>query len=338
MAKIKLAKPETDYTCADDDTVLRAALRAGLGFPYECNVGSCGNCQFELVEGEVVHERADSPAWNDRLKSRNRWLGCQARPKGDCTIKVNLRDHYVPHDRPNRTAAKLTGITDLTHDIREFRLTLATPNAFLPGQYALLSVPGLEGGRAYSMSNTTSDGREWHFQIKKVPNGACTTRLFDIVQVGDEIGIDGPYGMAYLREDAPRDVLCIAGGSGLSPMISITRGFAASAKLADRHLHFVYGGRRVRDICGEAILKELRGYGERIRYYPVISDAAADPEGATWQGLTGFAHEAAKALAGEKLKDHEIYFAGPPMMADAVMKMLVEAKVPPAQIHFDQFY
>jgi toluene monooxygenase electron transfer component len=338
MATIKLAKPETAYECAPDDTVLRAALRSGLGFPSECNVGSCANCQFELVEGEVVHDRADAPAWNDRMKQRKRYLGCQARPLSDCTIKVNLRDHYLPHSKPSRTGARLAGITDLTHDIREFRFTLAKPNGFLPGQYALLYVPGLQGGRAYSMSNLAGDGSEWHFQIKKVPNGACTTRLFENVRVGDEIGIDGPYGMAYLREDAPRDLLCIAGGSGLSPMISIARGFAQSDKLADRHLHFVYGGRRVRDICGEPILNQLRGWGERIRYYPVISDAAGDPDSASWKGLTGFAHEAAQSLHGERLKDHEIYFAGPPLMAEAVMKMLVKAHVPPTQIHFDQFY
>lgn len=338
MATIKLAKPETSFHCADDDTILRAALRAGLGMPYECNVGSCANCQFELAEGEVVHERVDAPAWNDRMKQRKRYLGCQARPLGDCTIKANLRDHYLPKYKPARTKAKLYEISDLTHDIREFRFKLAQPNRFLPGQYALLYVPGLQGGRAYSMCNITSDGAEWHFQIKKVPNGQATTRLFDNVKVGEEIGVDGPYGMAYIREDAPRDLLCIAGGSGLSPMISIARGFAQSEGLGGRHLHFVYGGRWTRDICGEAILKHLRGYGDRIRYYPVISDMAGDPQSKDWKGLTGFAHEAAKSLVGERLKDHEIYFAGPPMMADAVMKMLVEAKVPPGQIHFDQFF
>jgi toluene monooxygenase electron transfer component len=340
MPKIALVnKPEISFDCAADDTVLRAALRAGHGFPYECNVGSCGNCLFEIAEGSVEHNRKDAPAWTERHKARNRWLGCQARPLSDLTIKVNLRDHYAPKHCPARLNARLASVEDITHDIREFRFSLSRDAPFLAGQYALLYVPGVEGARAYSMSNISDDGAgRWDFQIKKVPGGACTERLFADVQIGDEIVADGPFGMAYLREDAPRDILCLAGGSGLSPMISIARAFARSEALAGRQLHFVYGGRRVRDICGEPILRTLGGFGERIHYHPVISEAADDPDGGTWSGRIGFVHDAAQAIYGERLKDLEIYFAGPPAMATAVTQMMHAAKVPPAQIHYDQFY
>ncbi len=335
MPTIKLTnKPDVSFECGEGDTVLRAALRAGLGFPYECNVGSCGNCLFEIAQGAVEHERKDAPGWNERHKARNRWLGCQAHPQGDLAIKVNLRDHYAPKFKPARTTARLESIADITHDIREFRLKPATPTRFLPGQYALLYVPGVEGARAYSMANITDDGSAWDFQIKKVPGGSATEKLFSTAKPGDEIAVDGPFGMAFLREDAPRDILCLAGGSGLSPMVSIARGFAACDALADRQLHFVYGGRQVRDIAGEQFLMTLAGWGNRIHYYPVISM----PEGESWSGRTGFITDAAGALFGDTLKDMEIYFAGPPAMATAVVKMMHEAKVPQGQVHYDQFY
>ena len=336
MPQITLANANLAVDCTDD-TILRAALRQGLGFPYECNVGSCGNCRFDLIEGEVAHDRADAPAWTDRDRQRKRYLGCQSRPLSDCKIKVNLRDHYKSRHRPVRTEARLFETEDITHDIREFRFRLGDPAPFLPGQYALLYVPGATGGRAYSMCNITDDGAEWHFQIKLVPGGAATPRLFGELGIGDAIKVDGPYGMAYLREDAPRDVLCLAGGSGLSPMISIARGFARSEKLAGRHLHFIYGGRGARDICGEPMLKCLPGFGTRIFYHPAVSAPESDPE-TTWTGRVGFVHAVAQEMHGEKLPEFEVYFAGPPPMAEAVQKMLFEMKVPQAQAHFDQFY
>jgi toluene monooxygenase electron transfer component len=336
MATITIAAKNTTYECPDSDTIMRAAIRNGLGFPYECNVGSCGNCKFELVEGEVEHLRKDPPGLGPRDIARKRYLGCQARPLGDCTIKLNLRDHYKSHFLPKKTVGELVSIEDLTHDIREFRFKLADPNPFLPGQYALLSLPDVEGARAYSMCNVTDTGEEWHFEIKRVPNGACTSAMFDNLKVGDFIGLDGPYGMAYLREDAPRDIVLIAGGSGLSPMVSLVRAAAASEKLKDREIHFFYGGRNARDIYGEALLKTMPGFGARLHYHPAISMAENDP--ATWTGKIGFIHDHAREMLGERLRDCEIYFAGPPAMAEAVTKMIVEYKVPQAQVHFDQFF
>ena len=130
--------------------------------------------------------------------------------------------------------------------------------------------------------------------------------------------------------------LCLGGGSGLAPVVSIARGWAKSDKLKGRKLHFIYGGRTPADICGEDMLKELRGFGVDLHYYPVVSMPEADKAGA-WKGLTGFVHDVAAQTFGDGLKDMEIYFAGPPMMAEAVMRLVVEKKIPPTQVHYDQF-
>ena len=337
MAKITIPAADTSFEVAEGDTIARAAVRNGLGFPYDCNVGECGNCRFELLEGEIEYLRENPPALNERDIQRKRYLGCQAMPKGACSIKVPLRDQFKSTYLPAQTKGTLTDIIDITYDIREFRFKLDTPNRFLPGQYALISAPGVNGARAYSMCNTTQDGAEWHFQIRKVPNGAATTAMFDQVKAGDSIGLDGPYGMAYLREDAPRDLLLIAGGSGLSPMVSIARGASESESLKDRQIHFLFGGRTPRDICGEELLKELRGFGKQLHYYPAIS-MTEDPASAGWAGKTGFINDVASEIFGEDLSQFECYFAGPPAMAQAVMKTLIKGKVPAAQMHFDQFY
>ena len=336
MYAVKLADGAA-YDCAADDTLLRSGLRAGLGFPYECNSGSCGTCKVELVEGQVSSLRPDAPGLAERDRARNRVLACQARPVSDCAIKVRLRPENVPHHRPARFRATLAGFRDLTHDMREFHFKSEGAPGFLPGQYALFYLPGLEAPRTYSMSNIDEGRGEWHFIVRRVPGGVGTMTLFDKVAVGSSIALDGPYGLAYLRPDSPRDLVLIGGGSGLAPVLSIARGAAIEPRLAGRDIHVFYGARTARDICGERELRELPGYGMRLFFEAILSEpetGAAKP----WNGATGFVHERVRQFIGERWPDYEYYFAGPPPMAQAVQQMLIEKRVPFPQVHFDSFY
>jgi toluene monooxygenase electron transfer component len=337
MSTIHIAGTTTRYECVPGDTLLRAGLRAGLPLSYECNVGSCGNCKLELVEGAVDVHWPEAPGLTDKDRERNRVLGCQAHPRGDCTIKPRLLDACRPIHLPRRFQAMLAAIEDITHDIREFRFRATDSPWFLPGQYALLDIPGTNGLRAYSMSNVDDGSGEWHFQIRRVPGGQGTSYLFDRLSLGESMTLDGPYGHAWLRTDAPRDLVCIAGGAGLSPALSIARGMAATSALDQRTLHFFYGGRGPRDICGESMLRELPGFGERLFYHPIISMPELDTA-SEWRGEVGFVHELAARSLGSALAVHEIYFAGPPAMTLAVQRMLIQHKVPLAQMHFDRFY
>ncbi len=336
MALISLQGSNQTWDCEEGDTILRSAQRAGLAFPYECNVGSCGTCKFDIIAGAVDDLRPDAPGLNERDRTRGKRLACQSRPTSDCTVKARLLPQYQPRIIPVKRSTRLVSVTPITHDIREFRFELDAEMPFLPGQYALLEIAGVVGARAYSMSNTPRAGKEWHFQIKRVPGGAATQALFEKLAVGDTLTIDGPYGMAYLREEIQREIVCIAGGSGLAPMISIARAAAVASSLHGQRLDFLYGGRAERDICGRDMLEVLPGFGANIHYHPAIS---APPEASdAWSGYRGFVHDLADELIGTRLASCEIYFAGPPMMGDAVLKMLVARGVPGEQIHFDRFY
>ena len=333
-AMIINAKDQSRFAQQPEDTILRAALRAGIGLSYECNSGGCGACKFELVEGEIETLWEQAPGLSERDRKRGRHLACQCRAKDQVTIKAPTATEYIPLRQPQRQKAVLIGISDITHDIREFRFKSAGKADFLAGQYALLDLPAVDSPRAYSMSNIANEQNEWHFQIRRVANGKGTQVLFDQLTLGDQIGLDGPYGVAYLR-DTPRDLVCIAGGSGLAPMVSIARGAAQTGLLKDRQLHFFYGARTSKDVCGHSLLAPLEGFGTNIHYHPVVSDTSVGE----WSGATGFVHQyMAQALSGT-LANFEFYFAGPPPMTQALQEMLMlEYKVPFEQIHFDRFF
>ncbi|MCG6903584.1 MAG: 2Fe-2S iron-sulfur cluster binding domain-containing protein [Rhodobacter sp.] len=323
MVRITIHPDGPAFECESGDTILRAALRAGLGMSYSCNVGSCGNCRFELIEGAVEHARADAPAWGERDQKRNRWLGCQARPQGDCRIKFRADPGAVSRDAPALRDGTLVSVTPVTRDISEFAFRVEGADAFRPGQYALLHAPGVAGGRPYSMSNLPGEGL-WRFLIKRVPGGGATGYLFDAARPGDTVKIDGPYGTAWLNEEIERDLVLLAGGSGLSPMVSIAR---AAAGLG-RGISFYYGARAQGDLFDAgAVLGGSTG---------VIS-ALSEPEPG-WSGATGFLHGVVRDHLGARLSDAEIYFAGPAAMSAAVQKMAHEAGVPMDRLHFDEFY
>jgi toluene monooxygenase electron transfer component len=336
--EVRIEKSDVHFSCDGLDTITRAGLKAGLGMPYECNSGGCGTCRFELVEGEVENLYPNAPVLTERDRKRGRQLACQSRPKGDVTIRQRLEDLYVPRVQPRRQAFEYLGATPITHDISEFKFRAPQPQAFLPGQYALLSFDGVAAPRAYSMSNIAdAKTTDWEFQIRRKPGGAATTALFDALKPGAAVQIDGPYGHAYLREDSPRDVTCVAGGSGISPMLSIVRGIAASPKMKDRTVHFFMGGRAPRDICGEKELSQLPGFGKTIHFHPAISEPGLETSG-DWSGRFGLIHEIVARMHGDRMAEFEWYFAGPPPMVNAMADVLRLSGVPLEQQHFDRYF
>ncbi|PKO56828.1 MAG: oxidoreductase [Betaproteobacteria bacterium HGW-Betaproteobacteria-21] len=336
QARITNQKDGSTFVQAAGDSILRAALRAGVGLAYECNSGGCGGCKFELLAGEIENLWPEAPGLGERDRKRGRHLACQCRACGEISIAAPSAGEYVPRLPPRRQSAQLAWVRDITHDIREFRFVAAEGADFLPGQYAMLDLPGVSSSRAFSLANTPNARREWHFQIRRVPHGLGTHALFDQLAVGDEIGLDGPYGMAYLRTDSPRDIVCVAGGSGLAPMISITRGAIEAGLLGERTLYFFYGARTPRDVCGEDMLRPLAGFGERIRFIPVVSLPGEDGQ---WSGATGYVHDQLERVLPGSFAAYEFYFAGPPPMTQAIQELLmIGHQVPFGQIHFDRFF
>ncbi len=313
-----------------EESLLRAALRAGTGFPHECSVGGCGACRYELLEGEVDDLWPEAPGLSDRDRKRGKRLACQTRPRGDCKVKVRCDAAYVPPIRPERIKCVLRSRRMLTDDMAELSFEAKQPVSFLPGQYALLRLPGVRGLRAYSMSNVADGSGTLQFIVRRTAGGAGSALLVDRLALGSTVTIDGPNGHAYLREQQARPLVCIAGGSGLAPMLSV----ATRAAALDMEVDFFFGGRSVGDLCARPMLASLPGFDTRLRLHEVVSG----PDTTGWSGATGWVHEAVEQLVHADARERDYYFAGPPPMIEALQELLmVRLQVPFEQIHFDRF-
>ena len=317
------------------DTLLGAILRARVGMPYECSAGGCGSCKYTLLEGTVASDLEDSAGLRASDRRKKKHLACISRPLSDCTIDLKIDPEYTPKITPQKTDAALHSIERLTHDLWEFRFDSTGSARFLPGQYAKLSVPGVNGPRSYSMSNVANEEGRWRFQIKRVEGGAASEVLFGRSLADLNVTIDAPYSIAHLRSDSARPTICIAGGSGLAPMVSILHGITQlESANADPVLY--YGARTSRDVVDKNYFRTIRGFSPDDQYIPIVSEPE---QGDKWSGATGLVHDFLKTCLGEGAHDYEYYLAGPPPMVDAVRRHLVlDRRVPVEQLHYDRFF
>ena len=333
--RVVISNSESVIQVDHGDTLLGGILRAGVGAPYECNAGGCGTCKYTLLDGSVADDLEDTVGLRASDRRKNKHLACISRPQSDCTIDLKLDPEYTPKNVPQKTDAALHSIERLTPDLWEFRFDSTGPARFLPGQYAKLSLPGVEGPRSYSMSNVANEDGRWLFQIKRVEGGAASEVLFRDSLTDLDITIDAPYSIAHLKSDSPRPAICVAGGSGLAPMVSILHGIAQlESANADPLLY--YGARTCRDVVDKDYFRTIPGFSPDDQYIPVVSEPE---ENNRWSGATGMIHEFLKTSLEEASHEYEYYLAGPPPMVDAVRRHLVlDRGVPVEQLHYDRFF
>jgi toluene monooxygenase electron transfer component len=98
---------------------------------------------------------------------------------------------------------------------------------------------------------------------------------------------------------------------------------------------FFYGGRSAPDIAGEQFLEGMPGYDDWITYEAALSDIADANASDVFEG---FVHDLVKQRLGESLKEVDLYFAGPPLMAGAVEQEIVRHyRIPSDQVFYDRF-
>ncbi|WP_167612622.1 NADH:ubiquinone reductase (Na(+)-transporting) subunit F [Maribellus sediminis] len=206
--------------------------------------------------------------------------------------------------------------------------------------------------RAYSMANHPAEGNIVMLNIriatppwdraansfKKVNPGICSSYIFNL-KPGDKVTVSGPYGEFFLK-DNDSEMMFVGGGAGMAPMRSHLFHLFHTLKESKKKVTFWYGARSWKEVFYYDQFREIEKNFPNFTFYLALDrpDPAADEAGVSYK--SGFVHQ---VIYDNYLSQHEepeeidFYMCGPPMMNDAVQKMLYDLGVPNENVLFDDF-
>ena len=333
--KVSVQPGGQEFTVAQGQTVLDAALDAGLVLPYSCRNGTCSTCRGRIVSGDFDAGPAPARILDEADLAQGYTLLCQARPSSDLVIEaqeVHLASDVVVRKMPVR----VQGLDLLAADVMQVTLQLPSAEAFhfSPGQYLEFL---LKDGRrrSYSMACASAAGHRVELHVRHMAGGAFTGRVFGEgelpIKLRDILRIEGPLGSFFLRDD-PRPIVLLASGTGFAPIKAMVEGMLARADA--RPVILYWGGRRPADLYLSALTESWVDMLPDFRFVPVVSDAL--PEDA-WSGRSGWVHQAVMQDLPD-LSGHQVYACGAPVMVEAARRDFVRCcDLPPDAFFADAF-
>lgn len=314
-------------------SLLSSLAENDIFIPSACGGrGSCAYCKLQVFEGGGMIGPVEEPYLSDEERQNHVRLACQVKVRKDLSVGIPEELFSV-----RRFRARVAHKKPLTHDIVELRMELLEPDTieFEAGQYIQLESPEYKGResvmRAYSISSVPSDTRAVELNVRLVPDGICTTWVFDHLKDGGELFLSGPYGFFHLSDtDAP--VICIAGGSGMAPIWSILRDMKEKG-ISNRPTTYFFGAQSQRDLF---YVDELRQLERELPWFTYVPALSQEPEDSGWTGERGLITEVVARRFPDTSK-HEAYLCGSPGMIDAAVAVLTKNGMPAENVFYDKF-
>jgi CDP-4-dehydro-6-deoxyglucose reductase/ferredoxin-NAD(P)+ reductase (naphthalene dioxygenase ferredoxin-specific) len=310
-------------------TILDAALSAGYDYPCGCQSGNCGACKSVLLSGEVEMAPYSEFALTDAEKASGLVLACRSVPWSDVEIAWLEPDEVAAHALRKMTC-RVIAIDPMTHDIRRVRLEIVAggPFSFSAGQYAEVLFDGLPR-RDFSMANAPDDS-VLEFHVRAMAGGSVSQYVQHQLKVGDSVRVEGPRGIAYLREKHTGPIVALAGGSGLAPIKSIVERCVAVGLKQPISLYF--GVRDECDLYLERDFQQIAARTPNITFTPVLSE----PSGPTHRRTGLLADVVAQDF--KNLDGVKAYLAGPPIMVETCVAAIAKLGGRKEDCHADAFY
>ena len=313
---------------------LFATLRSnGIRIPTACGgKGACGLCKVRVFGDSPPVQPAESSSLTAVELADNVRLSCQVKPVN--ALRIEISPDVLA---AGEFKATVNGVRDLTHDIKEVRLAIQPPGSFSfrSGQFVVLRIPPYGSTRfatfrPFSLASSPGRPDMLELDIRRVRGGVATTYIFDHLKPGEALSLAGPYGDFWLRE-SERELIFIAGGSGMAPILSILED-AADRGIARRAVFF-FGARSRADLFHIERIESLRRRLPDFRFVPALSSPAP---GDDWSGERGLITEALDRNI-QSAANAAAYLCGSPAMINACVSMLASKGIPESQVFYDKF-
>jgi Na+-transporting NADH:ubiquinone oxidoreductase subunit F len=354
-------------------TLLNVLSNQKIFLPSACGGGgTCAMCKCQVFEGggDILPTETGHVS---RSEAKENWrLACQVKVKEDMTIGVPEEVFGIKKFR-----CKVRSNDNVATFIKELVLEIQDGETleFEAGGYIQIDIPEYENlsyksfevedeyrgdwdkfdlwkytanneedcFRAYSMANHPAEGQIVMLNVRiaspppgkdDLPPGIASSYIFDL-KPGDEVYVSGPYG-EFFQQPTKREMCFIGGGAGMAPMRSHLFDLFHTQE-TDRKVSFWYGARSLREMFYDDQFKDIEGKFDNFSYNVALSNALPEDD---WDGYEGFIHQVLQdnyLLKHEAPEDIEYYLCGPPMMNDAVLKMLDDMGVEEEMIRFDDF-
>ena len=295
--------------------------------------GTCSLCKLRVQEGGGPVLPTETPYLSKEELENDVRLSCQVKVRNDLKIEIPEELFKIKEFR-----VSIEKVIDITDDIKSIQLKILTDEegiSFKPGQYVQLKVHKYKMTReseyrAYSVASSSEESRDLELLITKVADGAVSTYVHDYMKEGEELTINGPYGEFYLQE-SEKDILLIATGSGLAPLLSILH--QIEKEKIDRKTTLFFGARTVKDLL---YYDEVKAFETRLPDFTFMPTLSRPTEEDRWQGEKGRVTNLIEKYISENAP-LEVYICGSIVMVESCEDLLKKKGISEENIFYDKF-
>ncbi len=233
---------------------------------------------------------------------------------------------------------KVIGIYSETPDVKTFRLAPFEggdlPFDHIPGQYMNLhlNIDGQLKNRCYTIASPPTRRGYCELSIKREQRGTVSRHLHDHIQVGDTLNVSCPAGRFTFNGSNEKQVLLIAGGVGITPIMSMARYLTDLAWTGE--IYFVFVAKTEEDII---FRRELESLAARHRNFHLCITLSRLNEKERWAGECGRITGALLRRHVSNLESTPVYLCGPDSMMQATRELLIREGVSADRIHTEAF-